>query len=210
MKIVLPFLMYDDNNLDSPNVYGGIERFSQLIYQYSGHEVIPFYYNVEDTKKRTVTKNLSAFIKHHNPDLVIVNRESNTLTNAIMKSCNIPVLLISHTAAGGISKIGHLDIFKEFIENGGTLAMVSQWQYKGMNKLCQRIHKHELELNGGFINSAFCSGDEEVSDDIVYDCITVGRVDATKDPFALHKVTNSLDLKSIVLTSNSNLNKSQL
>jgi hypothetical protein len=46
--------MNDENDLDSPRVSGGLERFSQFIYQYANAEVIPFYYNREDRKKRNV------------------------------------------------------------------------------------------------------------------------------------------------------------
>jgi glycosyltransferase involved in cell wall biosynthesis len=90
---------------------------------------------------------------------------------------------------------------KEFVDNGGTLAMVSQWQYDGMNDLSKRVRDRELELNGGLINSAFCTGDEQTSTQIDYDCVTIGRVDKEKDPFLLHKLAGKSDLKSLVLTS---------
>lgn len=200
-KIVMPFLMNDENDLDSPRVSGGLERFSQFIYKYASAEVIPFYYNREDRKNRTVTPKLLAFIHNHKPDLVISNQDSGTITTNIQKIVDIPMLWISHTAAGGIFKIPQLDMMKEFVDNGGTLAMVSQWQYDGMNDLSKRVRSRELELNGGLINSAFCTGDEQVSMQIDYDCVTIGRVDKEKDPFLLHKLAGKSDLKSLVLTS---------
>lgn len=200
-KIVMPFLMNDENDLDSPRVSGGLERFSQFIYKYASAEVIPFYYNREDRKNRTVTPKLLAFIHNHKPDLVISNQDSGTITTNIQKVVDVPMLWISHTAAGGIFKIPQLDMMKEFVDNGGTLAMVSQWQYDGMNDLSKRVRSRELELNGGLINSAFCTGDEQVSMQIDYDCVTIGRVDKEKDPFLLHKLAGKSDLKSLVLTS---------
>ena len=200
-KIVMPFLMNDENDLDSPRVSGGLERFSQFIYKYASAEVIPFYYNREDRKNRTVTPKLLAFIHNHKPDLVISNQDSGTITTNIQKVVDVPMLWISHTAAGGIFKIPQLDMMKEFVDNGGTLAMVSQWQYDGMNDLSKRVRSRELELNGGLINSAFCTGDEQVSMQIDYDCFTIGRVDKEKDPFLLHKLAGKSDLKSLVLTS---------
>lgn len=197
----MPFLMNDANDLDSPRVSGGLERFSQFIYKYASAEVIPFYYNREDRKNRTVTPKLLAFIHNHKPDLVISNQDSGTITTNIQKVVDVPMLWISHTAAGGIFKIPQLDMMKEFVDNGGTLAMVSQWQYDGMNDLSKRVRSRELELNGGLINSAFCTGDEQVSMQVDYDCVTIGRVDKEKDPFLLHKLAGKSDLKSLVLTS---------
>jgi glycosyltransferase involved in cell wall biosynthesis len=208
-KIVMPFLMNDENDLDSPRVSGGLERFSQFIYKYASAEVIPFYYNREDRKNRTVTPKLISFIHNHKPDLVISNQDSGTITTNIQNVVDIPMLWISHTAAGGIFKIPQLDMMKEFVDNGGTLAMVSQWQYDGMNELSKRVRSRELELNGGLINSAFCTGDEQTSTQIDYDCVTIGRVDKEKDPFLLHKLAGKSDLKSLVLTSAYDLIPSQ-
>jgi hypothetical protein len=208
-KIVMPFLLNDENDLDSPRVSGGLERFSQFIYKYAGAEVIPFYYNREDRKNRVVTPKLLAFIHNHKPDLVISNQDSGTITTNIQKIVDVPMLWISHTAAGGIFKIPQLDMMKEFVDNGGTLAMVSQWQYDGMNELSKRVRDRELELNGGLINSAFCTGDEQTSAQINYDCVTIGRVDKEKDPFLLHKLAGKSDLKSLVLTSAYDLIPSQ-
>jgi glycosyltransferase involved in cell wall biosynthesis len=201
VKIILPFLMNDENDLDSTRVSGGLERFSQFIYKHASAEVIPFYYNREDRKNRTVTPKLLAAIHNHKPDLVISNQDSSTITTNVQKLVNVPMLWISHTASGGIFKIPQLDMMKEFVESGGTLAMVSQWQYDGMNELSKRVKSRELELNGGLINSAFCSGDEQISSQIDYDCVTIGRIDKEKDPFLLHKLAGKSDLKSLVLTS---------
>lgn len=199
MKVVLPFLMNDENNLDSPKVSGGLERFSQLIYQNLNAEVIPFYYTREDRNKRLVTKKLAPFVLYHNPDVVISNQDSSTITTSLQDFVETPILWISHTAAGGIFKIPQLDNMQTFMNRGGSLAMVSQWQYEGMNELSTRVKGLELKLNVGLINSAFCSGTEEVSELVNYDCITIGRIDKEKDPFMLHRISGSKH--TLVLTS---------
>lgn len=205
----MPFLMNDENDLDSNKVSGGLERFSQLIYQNADAEVLPFYYNRIDQKRRDVTTRLHAFIDYHKPDLVISNQDSATITTNLQKLTQTPILWISHTAAGGIFKINQLDMMKEFVENGNTLAMVSQWQYDGMNKLSKRVKERPLELNGGLINSAFCSGNEKVTTELDYDCVTIGRIDKEKDPFLVHKLSGKSNLKSLVLTSAYKLNDAQ-
>jgi hypothetical protein len=224
-KIVMPFFMADENNLDSPRVSGGLERFSQFIYKYANAEVIPLYYTRDDQNKKTVIKKLLSLVHQIKPDLIISNQDTPTTTVSIQELVNIPILWISHTAAGGVFKIPQLDMMKEFVFRGGTLAMVSQWQFDGlldldnrkpnwtvpvgMKSRHERVKDLNLELNGGLINSAFCTGDEQVSTQIDYDCVTIGRIDKEKDPFLLHKLAGNSDLKSLVLTSAYNLIPSQ-
>jgi glycosyltransferase involved in cell wall biosynthesis len=205
MKILIPFFMTDEHDLDSPYVSGGIERFIQLIYQNFPGEVIPFYYNEEDRKKRLTTLKLSQAIIQHNPDVLMVNFDSPTLITNIQDTFNIPIVWVSHTAAGGISKIGHVEMMKNFLEKGGTLAMVSPWQYAGMDKLSRRINGIPLDLNGGFINSAFCSGDEPVYEDLEYDITTIARMNRIKNPYLNHKLSHPNGYHSLVLTTTSNL-----
>lgn len=205
MKVLIPFFMTDEHDLDSPHVSGGIERFIQLIYQNFPGEVIPFYYNEEDRKKRLTTSKLSQAIIQHNPDVLMVNFDSPTLITNIQETFNIPITWISHTAAGGISKIGHVEMMKTFLENGGTLSMVSPWQYAGMDKLSNRINGIPLDLNGGYINAAFCSGDEPVYEDLEYDITTIARMNRTKNPYLNHKLSHPNGYHSLILTTTSNL-----
>ena len=205
MKILIPFFMTDEHNLDSPHVSGGIERFIQLIYQNFPGEIIPFYYNDEDRKKRLTTSKLSHAIIQYNPDVLMVNFDSPTLIDNIQETFNIPITWISHTAAGGISKVGHVKMMKDFLEKGGTLSMVSPWQYAGMNKLSQRINEMPLDLNGGYINAAFCNGDEPVYEDLDYDITTIARMNRTKNPYLNHKLSHPNGYHSLILTTTSNL-----
>ena len=119
MKVLIPFFMTDEHDLDSPHVSGGIERFIQLIYQNFPGEVIPFYYNDEDRKKRRTTTKLSQAIIQHEPDVLMVNFDSPTLIGNIRETFNTPIAWISHTAAGGISKVGHVEEVMRFTANGG-------------------------------------------------------------------------------------------
>lgn len=201
MKVVIPFLMNDENTLDSPKVSGGLERFTQLIYQNFSGEVIPFYYNREDRQKRRVTDDLVRFIHDHNPDLVLSNQDSTTTTTNLQEHVNVPLLWISHTAYGGVFKVPQVHCMHKFMERGGTLAMVSDWQHYGMNRLSVREVGKDLVLNGGLINSAFCSGAETVSDNLKYDVVTIGRTDREKDPFMLHRIGQDTSIKTLVLTS---------
>lgn len=193
--------MQDENDLDSPKVSGGLERFTQLIYQNANAKVIPFYYTRDEIKKKEVTSKLLALIEYHDPDILISNQDHKSITTNIQKLVNLPILWISHVAAGSVFKIRHIDIMNEFMNDGGVLAMVSRGQYEGLNKLSKRTKNKELILNGNLINPSFCFGNEEVSSDIQYDCTTIGRIDLEKNPFLLHKLAKSSDLKTLVISS---------
>jgi glycosyltransferase involved in cell wall biosynthesis len=201
MKIVVPFLIYDGNKLDAKSVYGGIERFIQLIYRHANAEVVPFYYTTKERDARVVTKQLAAFIHNEQPDIVIVNLDSATLTVNLQKIIDVPILYITHSASGGIFKIPQMEFMQKFVDNGGTMAMVSQWQFKGMDEMSKRVLGRPFTLNGGFINSAFCSGLEQPTNNIARDVITIGRMDACKKPFLLHKCAGSSNLNTLVITA---------
>jgi glycosyltransferase involved in cell wall biosynthesis len=205
LKIVLPFFKNTDFDLDSDIVLGGLERFTQLVYKNSGKNVIPFYYTDEDRKQRKVTEKLYNFIQIHNPDLLFVNQDTTTLTTNIQKLIDIPILWLTHNNVGSIMKVHQLDLIDEFIANGGTCAMVSEYQYQGMNKLSQRIKGKPLPLNGGFINPAYVIGNEKISTDKVYDSVTIGRICKEKKPFLLNKITNKTNLKTLIMSNNLNL-----
>jgi len=206
MKILIPFCQLDEHNLDSSHVSGGVERFIQLIYQEFPAEILPFYYTREETRKRVVKDKLIMVINSEKPDIVIVNYDSATLIQAIQKM-EVPTLWISHTAAGGISKIGHVKMMLEFLKLGGTLAMVSPWQYEGMRKLSNRINGVDLDLNGGFINPAFCKGDEVVKEQKEHDVVTIARMCKVKNPFLNHRFSEKV-YRSLILSTTSNLHAS--
>lgn len=199
MKIMIPYFTRNNIKISDPVVIGGIERFAQLIYQ-NFDEVVPVHFTDEDRKKRRVTSLIAAAVEAHNPDVIIVNYDNDPVTVRLQEAVNVPILWISHTGAGGISKIGHVESMQKFLSNNGTLAMVSEHQWQGMDKLSRRVTGKVLDLNGGYINSAFSKGDEVVLE-AEYDAVTVGRTDKTKNPFWLHKKTEGTGLHTLVLTS---------
>jgi glycosyltransferase involved in cell wall biosynthesis len=198
MRILLPYFTRNNIEITDSVVIGGVERFAQLIYQ-NFDDVIPVHFTDEDRKKRRVTDKITAAIDTYSPDVVIVNYDNAPLTTRLQAKTNTPILWISHTAAGGISKIGHMQQMHEFQEKGGVVAFVSKHQHLGMDKLSQRIEKKPLPIVD-FINSAFCSGDEKVLEK-TYDAVTIGRTDKTKNPFWMPKKLDGSGLHNIVLTS---------
>ena len=199
MKILLPYFTRNNIKISDPVVIGGIERFAQLIYQ-NFDNVIPVHFTDEDRKKRRVTDLISAAADHHQPDVIIVNYDNDPITVKLQAVVKVPILWISHTGAGGISKLGHVKSMQEFLSKNGTLSMVSEHQWQGMDKLSRRVESKPLDLNGGFINSSFSHGTEVVAE-AEYDAVTVGRTDKTKNPFWMHNKLKNSGLHNIVLTS---------
>lgn len=90
-----------------------------------------------------------------------------------------------------------------FIEMGGSLFMVSPNQAKVRNVVAKRTLQKELKISG-FINPSFCSGDENVSSEIEYSTITVGRISKFKNIFWLHKKCEPTGIYSLVITGKVN------
>lgn len=201
MKILLPYYTRSDIKIDDKLVIGGLEKFAQLVYQ-NFSEVIPVHFTDNDRKKRLVTSKIVAAAKSNNVDIIISNYENDTLTINPQKELDIPILWISHSCAGGIGRISQVKTMVDFIDNGGTVYMMSENQYNGMNKLSKRVNDGKpLILNGGYINSAFCNGDEKVADIIEQDAVTIGRMNREKNPFWIHKKLEGSGKHSLVLTS---------
>lgn len=199
MRILLPYFTRNNIEISDSVVIGGIERFAQLIYQ-NFDDVIPVHFTDEDRKKRRVTDKITAAVEAHNPDIVIVNYDNAPLTTRLQARINTPILWITHTGAGGISKIGHMQQMHEFQAKGGVVAFVSEHQHAGMDKLSQRIENKPLPIDD-FINSAFSDGTEVVSE-IDFPAVTVGRTDKTKHPFWMPKKLNGTGVHNVVLTQN--------
>lgn len=199
MKVLLPYLSYDGHTLDDPKMIGGIEMFAKHIY-HNIDETIPFYYTKEDRAKRLVTKKCLSMIEKHKPDVLVVNYDTATLTSRIQEVSNIPILWIIHIRGGAINSLSLVETMHEFVENGGTLCMVSEHQYQSYNKISLRTHSKELPTSS-FINSSFCNGNETVSKDLIYDAVTIGRISEYKDPFWLFEKMNGSNKRSLLLTN---------
>jgi glycosyltransferase involved in cell wall biosynthesis len=183
MKILLPYLSYNNHTLDDKKVIGGIEMFAKHIYD-NIEETIPFYYTNEDRKKRLVTKKCIESINMHNPDVLVVNYDTATLTTRVQEVLDIPIVWIIHIRGGAISSLSLVEKMHSFVENGGVLCMVSEHQYHSYNKISLRNHLKNIPIFS-FINSSFCLGNEIVSNKQLYEAITISRISKYKDTFWL-------------------------
>lgn len=201
MKILMPYVKYGGVSIHDDKIIGGIEKFARHIHK-EIPGVIPVEFTPEDQKRRKVNAILERAIVEHQPDVILTNYDFSSASirlHDVAKAHNIPMLWISHHASGSISRISHVAAMKKFTEQGGTLAMVSEKQRFGMNKLANRINGCNLDLNGGLVAPSFSFGNEVVSD-WDYEAVTVGRSNTTKKPFWLHTKASGSDLRTVVLT----------
>ncbi|MFA7407642.1 MAG: glycosyltransferase [Anaerolineaceae bacterium] len=202
MKILMPYCTRSGITIDNSRILGGLEKFAQNIYKNIDAEIIPLHYTEEDRKRHLVTNMVVQEAMKQNVDFILSNYENETLTlNVQARLPEIPIMWISHSCAGGIGRIGQMESMREFVENGGTLFMMSENQYNGLEKASRRIHGKGIILNGGYINSAFCTGDEAPSE-IEYDAVTIGRLNKEKQPFWIHRRGYKHKKRTLVMTSN--------
>lgn len=197
MKILMPYRMTNNNYLESTIMTGGIERFSQLVYQ-NIPNVIPV---SVDRNNKNNDKIIVKAAREHNVDVIFSNDEQPFATIKLQKELpDLPMMMLSHNGGSGLPALSHTSIINQFTDNGGKAFMVSKHQFEVRNKISKRVHNRELKISG-FINSSFCSGNEYVSESIEFPVITCGRFSKEKNSFWLHKKCSEIDFHSVVLTN---------
>jgi glycosyltransferase involved in cell wall biosynthesis len=204
MKILLPFNTKNGVTLEDNVVTGGIEMFSRLMKE-NIDGVKAVYFNDDDRRSRTVTKKIIEAVHQEQPDVIVSSYDYASTTIRLSEAFpTIPVLWICHMGAGPFSKIKETESMNKFMENHfNTVFHVSHHQYNALNMQCQRFNKFSLNPVHGYIQPAFSKGNEEVSEEIEYEAITIGRSEKIKDPFWLHrKFKNKTSVNAAVCTDN--------
>ena len=213
MKILIPYRLYGNHDVNSKTVTGGTERFSAFLVKHFPDATVVHYTN-DDVKNRKVTDIVVKAALENNVDVIVSNHASSTITTKIQERLpHIPVLLLIHVIADSHSAYSACKSFDKFIGNGGTIAMVSQFQQENWKSFASRRNLNVPPISG-FIRPAFC---EDVYTPVpknkrIYDISTIGRSDQYKDPFSLHRRTLKLNkefgmsLNSLVMTNSLNAN----
>lgn len=208
MKILLPYISRSGDDITSKNISGGIEKFSQNLFNLFPDEIIPAKITKEDRTQRRTKQVFLDYVKRHGPDLIVLSDIDGYFHIPLIEK-GIPTIQIIHE--GLMGDIRYLALYKnlhKFIEAGGHLYFVSENQYTYYDKHINRITGSSLPKFHEFINSSFATGDETVSDKIEYDVMTIGRTDTTKNPFFVHKKLKDTGLKTCVLTNAGNFQHS--
>lgn len=186
MKILLPYLKrFDESTIyDNTIVPGGVELFSRLVYE-NFEDVIPVEFTRADQQHRKVTTKIVREVVTHNPDIMICNYNSTSLTKRVWEYTKIPILWINHNNCGGFSTPQLLDYMREFMKRQPYLAFVSQFQIE--------TYKNRAKFDFGsplVINPCFARANVKPATEFNQDAITVSRMDKIKDPFWLSRVYN--------------------
>ena len=205
MKILLPFKVQHELDIDSDVVFGGIESFSKRLYD-AIPGVIPIQITKENRENHLTEAVLRKAILQHEPDIIITNEVDPTCSVGLQALApNVPFISIIHEPRS--RDIRFVDLGKNLTtihKRGGHIYFVSEYQFDFHNVMCKRIHGHFLPPMTGLVVPSHSYPEWKVSNEQVYDCITVGRTDPLKDPFWLHrKLVGCSDTISAVITSDS-------
>lgn len=205
----MPIISRNGFSLDSKVVTGGIEKVAKNVFGLFSSEIIPVVITGEDRKRKLTRKIFDSAIEEHNPDFLFINDIDACFYDAQIKR-GIPTIAVMHEPLCG--DIRYLDMYKrlhEFLDSGGHLYFVSRNQLEFFKPHIKRVTGRELGEIKGFFRPSHCSGLEEPKEVFDYDAVTVGRTDAMKNPFLIHKKLHESPLKTCVVTNEGNFQKSK-
>lgn len=190
MNILIPYRTYGNiSDHKAGMVNGGTERVIDLIREnYENVHVLNF--TDSDVEARRVTEMVALRAAEIKADLIISNYYSTTLTVTLQKRLpNTPILCLIHVLADSLPAEGFLKKAKTFLENGGSVGMVSRYQHNNWNSFAKRRGYPELEVAGYVkpVPSTYHGPIVKKADRTYVDAITVGRGDRYKDPFCIHR-----------------------
>jgi hypothetical protein len=205
MKILMPLSAIETNNstensgINSKIITGGIERFSQSLYN-SVPGIIPISISKDDRKHKRTKRIVSDAVAKHNPDMILSNWPWHY---NMLRKFELPISTVYHEPLVRDMRFIEMgSIFKQMKEDGAHLYFVSKGQFEFHKALVKRIKDYDITENdvAGFINSSYCEN-MQFSEEYEWDCTTVGRCDGEKNPFIIHKKLSSTDKISLVMTN---------
>lgn len=201
MKILVPYSTHfklSESKESGKIVTGGIEKFCyDLEANIPG--IIPVCITKEDKENRLTKRRILDAIAQHDPDMILFN---NPWWGNMMMSFGLPLIAIMHEPLVRDIRMVELgSILKNLNDFGTHIYFVSQVQLDFHRKMAKRIKGVDFGDIKGFINPSYLDDSVSVSDELVYDCATVGRCDNEKAPFLLHKKLEKSNLNSLVMTN---------
>lgn len=211
MKILTPFKatpaakVGSTSNLtvgtDTKLVTDGIEKFT-LNLQRNIPDVELISITPEDTKSRKTKSIIQGAVKEHSADLLIIS-DPGQIKHGL--SCDIPLIYIFHEPlARDIRILEFGKNINKVLELGHHVYFVSENQLEYHQAQMLRITGTEMLPITGFVNSSYCDASFGPIEDAEYDCCTVGRSSADKDPYFIHKKLSGTGRSSLVMTNGGN------
>lgn len=209
MKILMPVLMFQnaDFRLDDGNIRGGLERFQSLVYE-NIPGIVPVYISYKDRKWTKIKPILEDAAATHNAAAIFWNEAKGyAVTSADL---GLPIFLLNHeSGTRGLAAQTRYENLQKLADRGGKIYFVSEDAHRKSDIQSKRMTGRSIDFVSGYVPSAFASGDEKVSERVIYDCGTIGRTDKMKDPFWVHRKLKKSSLTSCVITSDAVKEKMQ-
>ena len=205
MKILMPFSALETENfndnegINSKVVTGGIEKFSQSLYN-SVPGIIPVPITKNDRKHRRLKNIIARAVDKHKPDMILSNWPWHY---EVLRKFKLPISTVYHEPlVRDIRFVEMGSIFKQMKEDGAHLYFVSRGQFEYHKAMVKRIQDYDITDDdvAGFINSDYCEN-MPFSEEYEYDCSTVGRSASDKNPFIIHKKLEKTNKTSLVMTN---------
>ena len=199
MKILLPFQDPYNHALTHPVVSGGTEQFCKSIYDNFDTEVfqIPIEsidYSIKEKNK--IARNIINHAEEINADVIVSNFAQAIYCGSEIIKSHIPIMIVEHCIYPMASCVGR---WNNAIDSGHSIFLVSKWQENKYRKMAERTNQRILSLTG-YVNPSYCKVKQKLVEQ-KYDCGTIGRCDNRKAPFKLKTMTKNTDIKSLVITS---------
>jgi len=202
MKILLPysthFEVVKSQDSNGPVITGGIEKFCKDLED-NIDGIIPLCITKEDKDNRNTKRKITDAIAMHNPDMILFN---NPWWGNMMRTFGVPLISVMHEPlVRDIRMIELGTILKDLNDYGAHIWFVSPRQLDYHRVMAERIKNVDFGEVKGFINPSYLDSSTTVSEDLQYDCTTVGRCDNEKAPFLVHLKLQRSDLNSLVMTN---------
>ncbi len=210
MKILLPFQDPYNRPLTHPVVSGGTEQFCRSIKSNFDNKddearVFPILFKqiqwTSQKSKNGISQNIIDCAVGMKADIIICNFAQAIYNNKTIIESPIPIMFVEHCIYPIPNVIYR---WNQAIDKGHSMFFVSKWQKKKYREMAQRTGQEVLPIDG-YVNPSYCKVKPKLIEQ-EYDCGTIGRCDNGKKPFLLKQMTKGKDIKSLVITSKTQVN----
>ena len=200
MKILLPFQDPYNRPLSSLLVSGGTEQFMKSIKENFDTVVYQFPYEQitwsKQSDKKEIAENIVHLAEAYKVNVIVSNFAQAVFNSQTLIKSSIPIMFVEHCIYPIPNVIYR---WNQAIDKGHSMFLVSKWQEKKYKEMAERTGQRVLPI-AGYINPSYCKIKPKMVEQ-EYDCGTIGRCDNGKAPFKLKSMTKGKDIKSLVITS---------
>ena len=155
----------------------------------------------KNSDKIEISKNIINLAEQIEADVIVCNFSQAIYNNQTIIESPIPIMLAEHCIYPIPNVIYR---WNQAISKGHSMFLVSKWQEKKYREMAKRTGQPVLSI-AGHINPSYCKVKPKLVEQ-EYDCGTIGRCDNGKNPFKLKHMTKGKDIKSLVITSKTQVN----